>query len=871
MNAAAHGGNAESVARAVGLSSCPAVELDFSVNLNPVGAPLALRRILMQGEKTAASYPDEYAAPACAALAATHGLEVEQVVVGNGSTEIFGWIVQTFRPLKAACIAPCYGGYREVCAAHGIPMEQAVTLRPETSFLISDLPGVPSGVDLLFIGSPNNPTGSLVPPDVLIELSRRYPTVTIVVDASFIDFVETPSAVLPAGNVFPANVIVVKSLTKFFCIPGLRLGMAWGHPDTISPMRRVRLPWSVNGLSQAIAPHLYADPIYLEQSRVRTVSLRARFAEALQSVPGFTVYPSDANFLLVRLPDAWPAPRLQKELLQRGILVRSCESFEGLGPGYCRLAVRPENEQQQLVEALRTLCAGQGAVTAVPHRRPPAVMVVGTTSNAGKSVIAAGLCRLLARRGLSVAPFKAQNMALNSYVTEEGGEMGRAQVTQAYAAGVRPHTDMNPVLLKPLGENGSQVIVNGQPIGNFKAREYYAMKARMRQAAHDAYDRLAARYDCIVLEGAGSPAEINLMEEDFVNMDMAAYAEAQTLLVADIDRGGVFATILGTINLLPPSHRRLLAGVIINKFRGDVSLLDSGIRDIEAMTGVPVLGVLPYVRDLRIEDEDSLGLERAREKDDAVLHVTVIRLPRISNFTDYLAMEGDRGVSVRYADGADEIGSPDLIILPGTKNTRADLEWLHADGIADRLHDARNRGIPIIGICGGFQMLGQCVTDEEGVEGELGETPGLRLLPVTTRLTPRKELAQVEGSTGAALPFCAAGTPFHGYEIHAGETQSVEDSSVPLTITRRGDSAVQEPGGAVSPDGLVFGCYVHGLFDSPALRAALWRSLCKRKGIACDAVSVADHNPSSEFDHLADLIEERVRLNLLDHLRPQAS
>jgi adenosylcobyric acid synthase len=488
-------------------------------------------------------------------------------------------------------------------------------------------------------------------------------------------------------------------------------------------------------------------------------------------------------------------------------------------------------------------------------------MVVGTTSDAGKSIVATGLCRLLARRGVSVAPFKAQNMALNSYVTAEGGEMGRAQVTQAHAAGLLPHTDMNPVLLKPLGEKESQVIVNGQPIGNFKAREYYAAKAEMRQAAHAAYDRLSTQYEMIVLEGAGSPAEINLMEEDFVNMAMADYAGAKTILVADIDRGGVFASIYGTLALIPARYRDLIAGVIINKFRGDVTLLESGIRDIEAMTNVPVLGVLPYCRDLGIEEEDSLGLERARGTGGDALDIVVIRLPCISNYTDFLCIEGDMGINIRYIEKPMALGNPDLIILPGTKSTRADLQWLHDIGFSRVLQQAGHAKTPIIGICGGFQMLGQHVDDPDGVEGEKGKTTGLGLLPITTTLHACKELAQVEGITTAALPFCPAGTPFHGYEIHAGVSSTDIDALCPLTITQRRDSEVSEPVGAIKDDGLVFGCYVHGFFDDHQLRTHLWRWLCQRKGITEDRVSAVDRSPSAAFDRLADLMEEHLDLD----------
>ncbi len=856
MSPVQHGGNAQAIARKLGLTSCPPVAVDFSVNLNPLGPPPVVQRVLMQGHATIARYPEEFADTAVQALAAAHGVSPATVVLGNGSTEIFGWILQALQPRGAGCVAPCYGGYREVCEAHGTPLSCVHTLTCDNGFRLTHPFAVPDETGVLFVGSPNNPTGSRVRPEILFSLAERNPHATIVIDASFMDFVEPPQA-----EDMPENVVVVKSLTKCFCIPGLRLGMAWGAPVVMDRVKTVRLPWSVNGLAQSVALHLYSDERYLEQSRLETRRLRERFAAAIGELPGFEVFPADADYLLVGLPAEWPVERLQRALLGEGLLIRSCEDFDGLDAAYCRLAVRPESEQDRLVRALATLLGGQQEHKITVTAKPPAIMVVGTTSNAGKSIVAAGLCRLLARRGLRVAPFKAQNMSLNSYVTAEGGEMGRAQVTQAYAAGVRPHTDMNPVLLKPLGENGSQVIVDGKPIGNFKAREYYAMKQRVRGAAHAAYDRLSSRYDCIVLEGAGSPAEINLMAEDFVNMAMAEYAGAKTVLVADIDRGGVFATILGTVNLLPAHFRRLLAGIIINKFRGDVSLLDAGIRDIEAMTGVPVLGVLPYLPDLRIEDEDSLGIEGKRYDGAAVLDVAVIRLPRISNFTDFLAMECDSGVKVRYVDRIDALGQPDLIVLPGTKNTRSDLGWLHDSGMAASIGGLRATGVPVIGICGGFQMLGAEVVDDQGVEGEAGTTPGLGLLHVATRLLPHKELAQVSGATADAWPFGGAGTEFHGYEIHAGVTALPGGAAAPLTVTARSESGANEPAGAVSADGTVFGCYIHGLFDSPGIRQALWRHLCRRKGTGEDAVSVAERNASTEFDRLADRLEAHVRLN----------
>lgn len=670
----------------------------------------------------------------------------------------------------------------------------------------------------------------------------------------------------------PLNLIVVKSLTKFFSIPGLRLGMACAHPDTCSRLRRTQLPWNVNALAQQAALSLYSDTRYLTDTRRETARLRHRLQSGLDRL-GWHVHPSAANFLLVRLPCPWTAGSLQATLLRQGILIRSCQHFEGLGDAYIRLAVRPEPEIDAFLAALDGLCppsassAASGTVPPPERKKNPAIMVVGTASHAGKSALAAALCRHFARRGVSVAPFKAQNMALNSFVTPEGGEIGRAQAMQARAAGIPPHTDMNPVLLKPSGNQTSQVIVNGRATGLMNARSYYDLKQSMRQAARDAYDRISARHNLIILEGAGSPAEINLLDEDFVNMAMADYADARVILVADIDRGGVFASIYGTVHLLPPHFRRLISGIVINKFRGDKTLLDPGIRQIESLTGIPVLGVLPFATNLGLEDEDSLGIEDRSARPGASLDIAVIRLPHISNYTDFLPLERDPHVSLRYIESAADLGSPDLVILPGTKNTRGDLAWLRHSKLDDAILSASRLNIPVIGICGGFQMLGTCVSDPAGVEGSPGATPGLALLDVSTTLEPMKELAQVKGSTLYSLPFTRPGTPFAGYEIHAGRTSA---STIPaVAITLRRDTPVMETAGAVSPEGLVIGFYVHGLFDAPDLCSQLIQWLLLRKGIARQPPSATA--PADPLDTFTNLVELHLDMSRIDALAGHAN
>ncbi len=848
-----HGGDVRAVMQRLGLADAPHIRSDFSVNINPLGMPPTVEHLLnrLDLRDRLAAYPEPYAETALYALACAHGVSPECLALGNGSTECFAWIVRVLQPTHPAWITPCYAGYAEVCTAE---MHGGVGLSHKPSEQVADILNNPNP-DLLFIASPNNPTGTLLDPDAVLAAAHARPERTLVLDEAFIDFVDDVVERTLIRDDLPRNLVVVKSLTKFFAIPGLRLGLACAHPETMARLRTVRLPWSVNVLAQQVARQLYDDDAYIRQSRAITAQLRATLCDGLVGVPFCRPEPGAANFIVVELSDGWTADKLQTALLPHGILIRSCANFAGLGPRWIRLAVRPIEEQQLLFAALNVV-AGASSRKGSPPKKTPALMVVGTMSNSGKSVMAAALCRWLVRRGYDVAPFKAQNMALNSFVTVESGEMGRAQVVQARAAGLRPHTDMNPVLLKPTGERGSQVIVHGRPIANCTAREYYTRKALVQQAAHTAYDRLAARHGVIVLEGAGSPAEINLLDRDIVNLPMAAYADAGVILVADIDRGGVFAAIYGSLALLPVSLRKLVRGVVINKFRGDVSLLEPGIRRVEELTGVPVLGVLPYLRDLRIEEEDSLGLEQRTQPADPIVDIAVVRLPRISNYTDFLCLEDTPGVCVRYLEHPRDLGWPDLVILPGSKNTRADLKAIVAEGWGKALAAAVGHDIPILGICGGYQMLGRSIADPQGMEGLPGESTGLSLLPVDTVLAPDKELAQVEGSLHNV--FDRPELVFTGYEIHAGVTRVAPEARRPIHLARRGAKSVDERKGCVTADGLVFGCYIHGLFDADAVRIALLNWLCQRKQIQPPVWQPWDNTTQAEFDRLADALDQHL-------------
>ena len=456
------------------------------------------------------------------------------------------------------------------------------------------------------------------------------------------------------------------------------------------------------------------------------------------------------------------------------------------------------------------------------------IMIQGTMSNVGKSALAAGLCRVLKQDGYKVAPFKSQNMALNSFITKEGLEMGRAQVMQAEAAGIEPEAIMNPILLKPTNDTGSQVIVNGKPIGVMAAREYYRHKKEYIPAIMDAYHELEKKYDIIVIEGAGSPAEINLKKDDIVNMGMAKLADAPVLLVGDIDRGGVFAQIAGTVMLLEEDEKARIKGTIINKFRGDVSILEPGLRMLEEKTDIPVTGVVPYFY-LDLDEEDSLTERFQKKEKPGLIDLAVIRFPRISNFTDLAPLEALEEVSVRYVSSPAEFGNPDAVILPGTKNTISDLLWMRQNGLEARIlkHSTQNK--PVFGICGGYQMLGMEISDPTGEEYG-GTVQGMGLLDTKTVFRPEKHRTRVHGTFGKMKGILKEmkGLPFEGYEIHMGESILKENAG---TVTRITDSVSGEKKEEGAFSGNVCGTYIHGIFDKEASAEAMIRVIGEKKGI----------------------------------------
>lgn len=505
-------------------------------------------------------------------------------------------------------------------------------------------------------------------------------------------------------------------------------------------------------------------------------------------------------------------------------------------------------------------------------RNTRALQICGTGSGVGKSVIVAGLCRIFLQDGFTVCPFKAQNMALNSFVTKERREIGRAQASQAAACRIEPSVDMNPILIKPTSDVGSQVIVRGKPVGNMRAAEYIKHKKNLRNVVWKSFARLKHKYEIVVIEGAGSPAEINLKKHDLVNMKMAQHADAPVIIVGDIDKGGVFAWIVGTLELLTKKERSMIKGIIINKFRGDKRLLASGIRFLEKKTGIRALGVVPYFKDIKIPEEDSVSLERnihdapmLRSGQARRIEIAVIKLPHISNFTDFDALENEEDVRLFYVESREELNKADVIIIPGTKNTIEDLAWLKRSGLAKQILSAIRYPPPLagqalsatlIGICGGYQILGKKISDKYHLESSSKEIEGLGILPICTHFGKDKVLAQVKARD------MTSGIEISGYEIHHGISKYERSCDPFFEILERNGRVTRCPDGFRSKDGRVFGTYIHGLFDTDTFRRTFLNRIRRRKGWQPLSEKTC-FDPDREFDKLARLLRENIDMKSL--------
>jgi len=845
-----HGGNIGLLAERAGL---PMEEiLDFSASINPLGPPGHLRSLVNRSLGQVVHYPDPHACGLAAAIADHHGVLSEQVVVGNGSTEILFALPRVLGVSGALIPVPSYLDYRTAAVREGLAVEEPA-LAEADGFDVSwtALEKKLEGGLMVILGQPNNPTGRLFDTDRLAEMAQRHPDTFFVVDEAFADFVPDYRSTIHWGR---PNIVVVRSMTKFYAVPGFRLGYAMADAQVAARLRKFLPPWTVGSVAQAVGRGVLEDRAYADRSRSEVERLREALAADMAALPGLKVYSGAANFLLVRVARKdVDAVALEEMLLAQGIAIRVCANFGGLGKAYFRVAVRKGPENRRLVAALSALLQPSRGVAATRRRKTPAIMFLGTSSNAGKSVLTAAMCRILLQDGYTVAPFKAQNMSLNSHVTADGKEMGRAQVVQAQACRRAPDARMNPVLLKPNSDMGSQVIVMGKPIGNMVVSDYIAYKSQILETVRKAYDTLAAEVDVVVLEGAGSPAEINLKSHDIVNLAMAEYARAAALIVGDIDRGGVFAAFAGTLDLLSEDERKRIAGFVINRFRGKQDLLDDAIAFTQRHTGLPTFGVVPYLADLGLPEEDSVSFKTGpacREETGArrQVEIAVVDLPHISNFTDFDALKIEPDVRVRIVRRVAELGRPDAVILPGSKNVIEDLAHLRRSGLVDAIQAmARTGKVELVGICGGFQMLGEKIEDPLAIESLSGRIQGLGLLDGITILAAEKSLRLV----GAR--HVASGLSVRGYEIHHGRTRS---ANLTACVVRDDDEVI----GIASPDGRVWGTYLHGIFDDDAFRRWFVDRLRACRGLEPVGRIVAAYDVDAALDRLAAVVRQSLRI-----------
>jgi cobyric acid synthase CobQ len=758
---------------------------------------------------------------------------------------------------RAVIPAPSYADYETASRLAGFRVDR-LPLAADRGFVpdFEELDPLLARQDpaLVFLGLPNNPDGAVFRASGLRQVARRHPECLFAVDEAFADFV--PGLDRPAQGAFqaPDNVVCLLSLTKFYAVPGLRVGLAAAAPSLAAGLRGLLPSWPVGSLERAVAVRALGDEDFRTRTLETVPAWGGELRRELAGLPGLETVPGRANYVLCRLAAGLAAPELFRRLLDRfGIAIRDCSTYPGLDETWFRVAVRTPEDNLRLLEGLDHVLAGGRRVAAAGRRSgsAPALMIQGTSSGAGKSVLAAGICRVLLQDGHRVAPFKAQNMSNNSFVTRDGLEMGRAQATQAAACRLDPEAAMNPVLLKPSTDTGSQVIVMGRPVGVMRVGEYVAYKEEAFAAARAAYDSLAGRFDVMVLEGAGSPAEVNLKDHEFVNMRTAAHARARVLLVADIDRGGSFAHLVGTMECLEEAERALVSGYVLNRFRGDASLLAGGFDHLLERTHRPVLGVVPHLPDLDLPEEDSVafkaGAARALETSsrDADLDLALVDLPHLANLTDFDALALEPDTALRAVRRPQDLGRPDAVIIPGSKNTPGDAAWLLDSGLGRAILDLP-ASCEIVGICGGLQILGERVTDPLGLESADGDAVGLGLLPLTTELGAGKVLAQaraVHRPTGLAVS---------GYEIHHGVTRPT--AAVSETVVTA-DGRVLGWGLADRP---VWGTYLHGVFDADGFRRAFLDTLRARKGLDGLGDTGVRFSLEPALDRLADILRESL-------------
>ncbi len=851
MHTFEHGGNIHKILRDLAAEN---IELfDFSANINPLGPPEWFRPLISSQLEHLLHYPDPDNTLFVEAIAEHTGISKDHVVVGNGTTELLYAYMRTVPCKRAVIPVPSYIDYVRAAENAGLAVLPCDLLEEDDFILdLQRLAAIISPHDLVVIATPNNPTGKTVDRVELLALINDFPESYFLIDEAFLDFMEGGKTL---GAEAP-NVLTLNSMTKFYGVPGLRIGYGLVSPAFARQIKGNLPPWTVNSLAQAVGTSALQDTAYQKTTRQICRELRLALETELQEIDDLRIYSSKANYLFVKIIGKGDAATLADYCLNHAIMIRRCDNYQGLqsAHSFFRIAVRTRPENLRLVEVLRGYFS-KSSVRKQVKKKARSLMFQGTCSDAGKSIITAALCRILYQDGLRVAPFKAQNMSLNSFVTLQGDEMGRAQVVQAQAARLDPDCRMNPILLKPNSDTGSQIIVCGQPVGNMSVLDYNSYKPKVWSSVCHSYDSLAAEFDVVVLEGAGSPGEVNLKADDIVNMKMARYAESPVILVGDIDRGGVYASFVGIMEVLAEWERQLVAGFLVNKFRGQASLLETAHSYVKMHTGRDVFGVVPYLKNLGLPEEDSVSFKKGsfnKKHSGEGIEIVVVNLPHISNFTDVEPFLEEPDVTLRIVDKVSDIGSPQAIILPGSKNVIHDLRFLQDSGFAEKIDQCLTESCEVVGICGGYQMLGKVIHDPYEIESIDGQLSALGYLDMETVIERDKNLTRKAGVHQLSAK------KIFGYEIHHGISSRTQAA---LLHFDDGTSC-----GQMHQSEKIWGCYLHGIFDSDEFRRWFIDSLREKIGLTPVGAILAPYNLELAFDRLAACVRDNVDMNALYRL-----
>lgn len=937
-----HGGNfRKHLERAYdhGWEGCEQDFIDASANLNPLGPPPWINEVIFSSLELLSRYPDPAYTELSRAAANYFFVSPERIVFSNGADEVMFALARALAKKATGTVCafvavPAYSSYREALSLAGFTVNEVPyqTLLNNLNSKIDTLP-----CNTCWIGAPNNPDGVIPPeyPQCVIEYAKRFPQTNFVIDEAFIEFTDYPS--LCEIKSIPDNIFIIRSMTKIFAVPGLRIGFAV-VPESYKHLIQQEIPnWPLNTIAEQFALAAFTKletQAFITSSKQFIRDEMQRIRKALS--PYYELSEAQANFyciglssqyfaesisqfpsILERISNSQPAQSLSELAIsleqffyKNGIAVRDVSNYSHSNGWNFRIAIRTQKENDRIISTLiefaeltqssnrKTIMHSTHTHTLRPNvpQRAKAIMIQGCSSSAGKSTIAAALCRILRNRGFDVAPYKAQNMSNNSAVTNNGFEIGRAQAVQAMACGLEPDPRMNPVLIKPEGNMESQVIVMGKPWQRKSALDYYKQKKELAAIAQAAYDSLADEHEIIILEGAGSPAEINLKLHDFVNMEAAIHADADVYLVGDIDRGGVFASFLGHIATFTPYERNLLKGYIINKFRGDVTLLTPAYEMLAQYTSIPVLGCVPYFHDILIPEEDEtkfIPVQQQAEKNGIALNeitLGIIMYPHVSNFTDFEPFAYEPYVRIKKIYSPADSTGADAIMLPGSKTTVKDYLWLKETGLDRMILERAAQGSIIIGICGGLQMLGTEIHDPHHIESDSNITEALALLPLVTTFSSDKQLARGRYSIIKAYDFLKNETnidtslieqlliklsqwEISGYEIHHGSTLYLETSH---NVQTNADSSFTHYNDK-KPLPFIFnannypvawcykniiGTYLHGIFENDEFRTAIINCIRAQKQLQEQSIYPVP-TTDTELEKLSNFITAYIDIDTI--------